>query len=221
MFQRHDGGVTAPDDLFFADPPPEIGPISSAQTDAKVNQRRSAGCAAYLIAPLGGALGFLGGLALGLVLSPRTESLAMPLGVLGAIAAAIAAFLLVRRLTPLRGECSYVGATGLALFKRGGERLVVRFADVADVRGGTTSYGKYGIATSHLTEWLFVDSGGRPLGRIAGMSFPKGEQRAEGDHHHWLGMRAHAAWLASRAESPMAAALAALRDRLRSPRQPG
>src|SRR5690606_3666423 len=155
-------------------------------------------CAGFLVAPLLGVFGFLTGMWVSESLLPNDPSAVQLLGIAGAVTFAGVAFVLMRSIHPLEGQCSYVGTDGAVLFERKGKRVktiaLVPFKDVADVRVESTGHGSYGIHTSYLVAFTFVDRQGRTIARIAGMHFPDG--KGQGSQSYWLGKRAHEAWQA-------------------------
>lgn len=194
MTFRHSGEPTPPDDLFFAEPPADIGPVLSAQTDAKQGQWATPGCTAILAPPFIAAIGYI----VAMILTDGAASTAIAAGV-GCVML-VGSFLGLRAIHP-NAECSFVGRAGLAWFERRGSRsktkAIVRFADVADVRVLRTTHTKFGHIRYHLDEWHFHDARGRLLVRLAGMNWPD-DAAATARGGYWFGRRAYDAWIASR-----------------------
>jgi len=194
MVVRHDGSAIAPDELFFAEPPPAIGEVFSAYSSAKKSQKKGRGSNVIVASLLFGVLGYI----VGRIIGPMGGSDLSPYGITGGLVGLVGSFLLLRRIRPRRGECSYVGREGFALFERRGEdveaRTLVRFAEVVDVRTETSTLNSsYGIVTLCLMEWKFVSQKGLVAARIAGMYTPR---ETPTDQDYWFGTRAYEAWRA-------------------------
>jgi hypothetical protein len=152
----HADGRLPPEADFFADPPPDIGALCSADTTLRQHigpwpawARWSLVCGLGLVGLLGGALGVR------LFPAPQPlEDLLLPIP--PAVAAAVAGWFLTR----FRHSCSYVGRSGLAHYVCGGRRghiiraEVLRFPEVCELRAAQTR--RYAGGRYRDTLWSFV-----------------------------------------------------------------
>jgi hypothetical protein len=120
---EHKGDPLAPDSDFFADPPPDIGPIRTAHTSLKQGKRPKSAVMRLAIALVCGAALEILLLALDRVadfLGPLLGETGPPVALVLLPIALLAAFIALLA-TRFRHTCSYVGEQGLAHFtcKRG------------------------------------------------------------------------------------------------------
>jgi hypothetical protein len=152
----HEGRPPPDDADFFAEPPPEIGPLRSRATTARRPARaRRPGADAH-----GAASGAEAG-----------DSLALPVG--ERLRRALSALL-----PRLRARCTYVGELGVSVHERRGARLVatvVRFADVAELRVTRDLLG-VGPAARTRARHSFHDARGAELLAVDSVSRPGGER---------------------------------------------
>ncbi len=187
---NHDQAPLAPEADFFGYPPPEIGPIISADTDLlETDQPRSIEARAGIV--MGSVFG---GLVLGLafiILTKTTEPawwipwLLLPASIFGVIA-----WLRTR----FRRTCHFVGQYGCALFRCSGRRDRVRhwewfhFSQAAHLR--TTMTHRYVNGSYQGTDYVFLwtDDRGLACYRIAGTHGALNELPRTGDLFHYANM---------------------------------
>jgi len=200
MRKNHDGTPIDPQDVFFAEPPPEIGEVSSASTTLAPRTRKSMivlqsiqGTAVGIGLAIFGAL--FGMIAAGGDRNPNWK-IWIAFGALLGFAGG--AYLGAKFLVP--HFCSYVGTDGLAFFARYGtivRRKLVPFVATGDLRIKITRMHLAGKHIGDVLELQFVGKGGGTLLKLRGPT--AGAEKNPGAHVHFL-RAAQLAWQAHQAK---------------------
>lgn len=192
---NHGGGPIPDDADFFADPPDEIGPVTSAHTTLLQGKRHWTPGGRLVLVGLCG----LGGLAAGalavLVFRVRNDFGQFALPTLPALLAALVALIC----SGFRHTCSYVGREGVARFTCSGHRRrltkqeVFRFRDATDLRTGQTRQYVNGVYTGTNYHFTWTDVGGRKRYRVGGTYKNQKGNPPTADPFHF-GKAAELAW---------------------------
>jgi hypothetical protein len=200
MRKNHDGSPIDSKDVFFADPPPEIGEVLSASTTdaprAKTGMlvlQTIQGTAVGIGLSIFGAL--FGMMAAG---GDRNPNWTLWLFGGGLLFFAIGAYLGAKFLVP--HFCSYVGTNGLAFYARYGtivRRKLVPFVATGDLRIKTTRMMLAGRHIGDVWEYRFIGTGGQALLKLRGPT--AGSDKNPGAHVHFL-RAAQVAWQAHQSQ---------------------
>lgn len=159
---RHAGIPIEPDADFFADPPPEIGEVVSADSTLKATARPWKTSSRIV---LGGLAGWAGAMMLHYL---AVEDWLWEALLFAGIAA------IVWFATGFARSCSYVGRKGVARFKCKGSRSRVRspevflFEDAVDLRTSQTRHYHNGIYTGTAYSFTWTDAEGRKRYKLSG-----------------------------------------------------
>jgi hypothetical protein len=167
---NHAGGRLSPQVDFFAPPPEEIGPVTSAQSTLQRGKEPWSAGARLVLAGLAGMAGLLLGAVLVFVLRVRSDfwQVVWPFGG-GALSLAVAL-----HLTRFRHTCTYVGQEGVARFVCSGRRdrlstrEVFRFRDATELRTSHTLRYVNGVYQNTTYSFRWTDVGGRLRHEIRG-----------------------------------------------------
>jgi len=192
----HADGRLPPDADFFADPPPQLGALRSADTTLREGVPPwPPWLRLLLLAGLGGVGGGAGAELVRAWPSP-VPALNWLLPAVPAAVAVLAGWSLTR----FRHACSYVGSGGLARFACAGRRgrltvaEVLPFAAAAELRAAQTRRYAGGRYRDTLYRFVWLDGGGRPCFEIAGRHRAEcGLPRDRHDPVHFA-LAAEAAW---------------------------
>jgi hypothetical protein len=186
-FSNHGGGPIPPDADFFADSPPEIGPLASAHTTLRHGQEPWSPGGRLAVLALSAAVGLAVSAAAVQLTGAGRSSLGPALLVCGATV--FLAVLIAAVATRFRHTCSYVGREGVASFACAGRRgrvvgrKVFCFRDAAELRTAQTEQYVNGAYAG--TNWRFAwsDVGGRPRFVLRGTHRDKGEPPPADPYH--------------------------------------
>jgi hypothetical protein len=180
---------------FFAEPPPEIGPLVSAHTTLLAGARPWTPGARMVAEGCVGLLGLGAGALVVLIFTPGAEFwhfLWPTVGSLLGVAIGVG-------LTRFSHTCTYVGREGVARFRCGGRRdritgcEVFRFRDALELRTSQTSRYVNGVYRGTDYSFTWTDVGGRTRYTIDGTYQSAKGQPPPTDPYHY-GLAAEMAW---------------------------
>ncbi len=158
---RHAGVAVEPDQDFFADPPPEIGEVLSAESSLRVGKKPWKTSSRIVIAGLAGWAGSM-------ILHTFEPNVVLE-AILFASLSLVAWFL-----TRFSGSCSFVGGTGACRFTCKGNRNRVSrkdlflFEEAAELRTSQTRHYHNGIYTGTQYKFSWTDETGRVIFKLSG-----------------------------------------------------
>lgn len=158
---RHAGVPIEPDADFFADPPPEIGEVLSAESSLKTTKTPWRVSSRIVLA---GLVAWAGAMALQLFI-PDWLWAALLFAVLAPV---------VWLATGFSHTCTYVGRLGVARFRCKGSRSrvrppeVLRFEDATELRTSQTRHYHNGVYTGTSYAFVWSDAEGKKRFKLSG-----------------------------------------------------
>lgn len=194
---RHAGAPIETDADFFAEPPPEIGELISAETTLTTRQRPWRLASRLVLVGLIGWAGYMLGDYLAKNVNAANPDDARALVWVGAAAVMLVAWFLTR----FSHACSYVGKLGVAKFKCKGSRRGIRspevflFEDAAELRTSQTKQYYNGVYTGTSYTFTWTDDAGNRAFKLSGTYRGENKPPKPKDPFH-LAMMAEHAWSA-------------------------
>jgi hypothetical protein len=192
---NHGGGPVSPDSDFFAEPPPEIGPVFSAYTSLTTSKRPWSLGARLVLTGLAGLVGLGIGSLVVVFARPREEFWQFFCPTVGSVVGVA----ICRALTRFSHTCSYVGRDGIAKFSCSGSSNRVKrskvflFRDAAEIRTGQTRQYNHGVYVGTKYFFTWTDAGGRQCHSVSGTYWKSSGTPPSTDAFHF-GLAAETAW---------------------------
>ena len=194
---RHAGGPVKAEWDFFAEPPPEIGELVSAETTMKAGAKPWRLASRIALAGLIAWGGYMAAQVVNFGNRPDDEFRIKVAIVIVALVGAIIAWYLTR----FSHTCSFVGKLGLARFKCKGSRDKVRapevflFQDAAELRTSQTRHYHNGIYTGTNYAFTWTNNEGKKAFKLSSTYRGENKPPKETDPFHYATM-AEGAWSA-------------------------
>lgn len=194
---RHSGDPIESDADFFAEPPPEVGELISADSTLKTKSRPWKLASRIVLTGLIGWGGYM--------LADQLSKNAHPINQAGTFQV-IVAFTVVLTpivwfLTRFSRTCSFVGKQGIARFKCVGSRRRLRapevffFQNAAELRTSQTRMYQHGIYTGTSYQFVWTDAQGNKVFKLNGTYRGEKKPPKPSDAFHFAQM-SEAAWSA-------------------------
>lgn len=178
---------------FFANPPEEIGPITSAHSTLGIGEQPISPAArmGYVL------MGAIGGLLVGLVIGSLFDANEI-WTVIWALGIPVIIVLIVYSSTGFHHTCTYVGRKGIASYEVKGNRENLTgsyfvFVDATELRASQTKRYTNGAYQGTDYNFVWTDVGGRTIYTVNGTYQSEAGNPPEGDLYHF-GCCAEWAW---------------------------